>query len=248
MPHLSAEDKVFFKDNGYLVKHDMLTQEQVEEALDVIWEHVEADRADSGSWIDAGPISPRCGDSPVIRLTLHETPLFDLAEELVGKDKLQKGGGPGPKLNFPTGAEDWAPPEGGHLDGYYTPTNGVPEGTVGRFCMGITLYLNHVKHRGGGFTVWPGTHKQAAEYFKTHSLLSVAGGGARRVFDLPEPVEITGPPGTACLWHGQMVHSASKNCAEEIRMALISRLRRIDMNDILFEFPDDVWEYYDGIV
>ena len=30
-------------------------------------------------------------------------------------------------------------------------------------------------------------------------------------------------------------------------MALIARLRRTDMNDILFEFPDDIWEHYDGI-
>ena len=101
MPHLSTEDKTLSKENGYLVKHNMLTEEQAKEALDVIWEHGQADRADTKTWIDAGPISPPCGSHPAIRSTLHETSLFDMAAELVGKDKLQKSAGPGPKLNFP---------------------------------------------------------------------------------------------------------------------------------------------------
>ena len=63
----------------------------------------------------------------------------------------------------------------GHLDGYYTPTNGVPEGTVGYMTINVTIYVEHIEHRGGCFTVFPGTHRMAHEYFKTHSLLSVRG-------------------------------------------------------------------------
>lgn len=247
MPHLTDADKTFFKKNGYLVKHDLLTDQQLSDALDVVWENLDCKRDDPASWINASPNHPPIGAHPAIRATLYETAVFEMAEELVGKGKLNNSTNPGPHFRYPTGETDWETPKGGHLDGYYTPTNGVPEGTVGRFQVGTSFYLNNVVNQGGGFTVWPGTHIQAAEYFKTHSLLTFKGGNANDTFDMPEPVEITGGPGTVCFWHGQLMHTGAKNCAKEIRMALITRLNRKDSNDMLFEFPEDIWTYYEGI-
>ncbi len=243
---LTAEDKSSFQQKGYLVKHDTLTDEQIRAGVDEIWKHIEADRADPSTWIDAGPISPKCGNTTALLDTLYESPIYGMAEQLVGEGMLTRPGSFGPKLNFPTGETEWAA-TGGHLDGYYTPTNGVAEGTVGRFFVGVTLYLTHQYPRGGGFAVWPGTHLQGAEYFRTHSLLKPKGGNVRESFDLPEPVEITGPPGTVCFWHGGLVHSASKNCRPDIRLCMITRLSRRDQDDILFEFPDDPWEYWPAL-
>ena len=246
MPHLSCVDKAFFKENGYLIRQDLLTQEQIDNARDAIWEGLEADRSNPATWIDAGPRVPVPSSHPAIRATVMESPVFSIAEELVGEGQLNPGG-PGPNLVFPSDEQDWSGPSHGHLDGYYTPTNGVPEGTVGLFHVGTTIYVEDIKPQGGGFTLWPGVHRQAAEYFKTHSFLSIQGGTSREVFDLPEPLEVTGPAGTVCFWHGQMVHSGSRNCARNIRMALIARLSRKDLNDIRFETPDDMWQYWEGI-
>ncbi|NKB69712.1 MAG: hypothetical protein GKR89_21795 [Candidatus Latescibacteria bacterium] len=246
MPHLSAEDKELFKEHGYLVRQDVLSRDQIEAAQDALWEGIEADRTDQATWIGAGPRVPVRSNHPAIRATLHESPAFAMAEELVGKDRLNQGG-PGPHLNFPTGSDDWTLPTGGHLDGYYTPTNGVAEGTVGCFQVGVTIYVEDIEPQGGGFTLWPGSHQKAAEYFKTHSLLSLQGGGSRGAFDPGQGREITGPAGTVCFWHGQMTHSGSKNCGRNIRMALIARLARKDVDDIRFESPDDMWEYWEGI-
>ena len=244
---LKDDQKAFFKENGYLVLNDTLTDDQVESGVEAIWPHIDADRNDPSTWIGAGPISPKCGDDPALLATLYESPVYEAAESLVGKGKLTRPGSFGPKLNFPTGETRWSAPGGGHLDGYYTPTNGVPEGTVGRFYVGVTMYLSHQHPTGGGFTVWPGTHLQAAQYFKTHAMLKPKGGNVRDLYDMPEPVEITGPPGTVCLWHGSLVHSASKNYRPDIRFCMITRLNRIDNSDILFEFPDDTWTYWEGI-
>ena len=60
MAHLSPDDRKFFEENGYLVKHDMLTDGRIQEGLDVLWEHIEADRNDPQTWIGAGPRNPRC--------------------------------------------------------------------------------------------------------------------------------------------------------------------------------------------
>lgn len=247
MMSLTADQKSFFKENGYLVLSDTLTDAQVDAGVDAIWPHLDADRDDPSTWVGAGPVSPKCGDDPAILATLFDSPVHEAAESLAGKGKLTRPSSFGPKLNFPTGETEWAPPGGGHLDGYYTPTNGVPEGTVGRFFVGVTMYLSHQVPTGGGFTIWPGTHLQSARYFRTHAMLSVKGGNVRNVYDLPEPVEITGPPGTACLWHGELVHSVSKNCRPDIRLCMITRLNHIDRSDILFEWPDDPWTYWDGI-
>ena len=94
-----------------------------------------------------------------------------MMEEMVGHDQLQSGV-PGPHLVFPSGDDQWSEPKHGHLDGYYTPTNGVPEGTVGYMTLNVTIYVEDIAPRGGCFTVFPGTHKMAHEYFKTKSLLS----------------------------------------------------------------------------
>lgn len=247
MADLTADDKAFFREHGYLVRHGVLSPAQIRGAQDALWEGIRADRNDPATWVGAGPRAPVPASHPAIRATLHESPVFALAEELVGKGRLGSGGAPGPHLVYPSGDSDWTGPDHGHLDGYYTPTNGVPEGTVGLFHVGTTIYVDDVVPRGGGFTLWPGTHRQAAEYFRTHSFLSIAGGSSRDVFDLRDPVEVTGLAGTVCLWHGQLVHSGSKNCARSIRMALIARLARIDLNDIRFETPDDMWQYWEGI-
>ena len=246
MPHLVEDDKRFFKENGYLLVHDVLSERQVEAAVDVLWEDMTLDRESPNTWINPGPIPMSCASHPAIRATLYDSPLFEMAEELVGKGRLANSS-PGPQMTYPTGEDKWEIPSGGHLDGYYTPTNGVPEGTVGKFFLGVSCYVNHVRPRSGGFTLWPGTHIQSEEYFKTHSILSIQGGSSRDVFDLPQPLEVTGPPGTAVLWHGRLIHSASRNCEKEIRMALISRLRPKNMSDILFETPEDMWQHWDGI-
>jgi len=246
MPHLTAEDKAFFKKNGYLVKESLVPADICKAAADAVWSKLDCDRSDPSTYVNAGPAFPSVRDDPATRRVTLDSPVFECAEELVGKGKLRENFA-GPHLRFPTGESDWSLPNHGHLDGYYTPTNGVPEGTVGIFSVGLSIYVEEVKPRGGGFTVWPGTHIQATDYFKTHSLLSFKGGNASDTFDMPEAVEVTGPAGSVCFWHGQLMHTGGKHCGDAIRMAFIGRLSRKDSNDIFLETPDDMWTYWDGI-
>lgn len=247
MPYLTADEKAFFKENGYLIKHGVLTEAQIQAAQEALWSGIDADRNDPKTWINAGPRVPAPASHPAIMATLHESPVFAMAEEMVGKGRLNPNAGPGPHLVYPSGDSDWKLPARGHLDGYYTPTNGVPEGTVGVWQICATIYVDTVKPRGAGFTLWPGTHRSATEYFRTHSLLSLQGGVPEGHFPIGEALEVTGPAGTVCFWHGQLLHSGSKNINDNIRMALIARLARKDISDILFESPDDLWEYWDGM-
>ena len=245
MSLLTAEDKTFFVENGYLIRHNMLSEGQIQGAVDTLWRYIEADRDDPQTWVDAGPRSPDCWDHPAIRATLYETDLFAMCRELAGD--LSDDADPSTILVYPSGSDEWAiklP----HLDGY----NKSEQATVG-FTIGVTVYLSDVAPRGGGFTLWPGSHKTVAEFFKSHSLLGFnmhhPGGiverDMSRIFDLNEPVELVGRAGTACIWHGYMVHSGTSNCSDQIRMALVSRMSTKNWDLLQFETPDDMWEYWE---
>ena len=43
-----------------------------------------------------------------------------------------------------------------------------------------------------------------------------------------------------------MTHTAGSNVGHNVRVAAISRLRRKDLNDIKDEFPEDMWQYWEG--
>ena len=249
MPHLTPEQKNDFKENGCLIIRNALAPEQIQAAQDTLWAGIEANRNDPETWVEAGPRSPASANDPAIRATVHESPLFAMMEEMVGKDLLNPGSA-GPAFVYPSKDKNWSLPVRGHLDGYYTPTNGVAEGTVGYMTMNVTIYVEDIDAKGGCFTYWPGSHRVAHEYFKTHSLLSVQGGVSSDLYQegkFPEGQQFVGKAGDAIFWHGQLFHSGSKNVNRNIRMALIGRFSRKDSNDIRFETNDDQWATWEGI-
>lgn len=244
MSHFTLAEKAFFKKNGYLIKPDLLTQKQIDDAQDVLWDHIEADRDKPETWIDAGPKGNLpCSDHPAVVATLHDTPIYDMAEELVGKDRLRPPGKPLCKMVYPTGHKNWHPPHG-HLDGYIT------DGVAGTFTLGVTVNISDILPKGGGFTAWGGSHLKVADYFKTHSLLNgwdINRGKVSELTDLPNRYEHAAPAGSVCFWHHYMIHTASMNCQDTIRMAFVSRFNFTNLNDIMFDLPHDLWEQWDGL-
>ena len=245
MAYFTDEEKLHFKEQGYVVKSDVVPMHLIDKAVDVVWEEIEADRDDPETWINAGPKGNlKCSNHPDVRATLTETPIQDMCEEMVGKGTLAVSNYTFAKMIYPEGHDNWTPARQMHLDGY------TCEGVVDTFAIAVTVNINHVKPRSGGFSIWPGAHKRAYEYFKTHSLvngLDAFRNAQGEYYDLPTPVDVTGPPGTVTFWHHLMLHSPGVNCGRDIRMAFVSRFRRRDNNDMRFETPDDMWEYWDGL-
>ena len=89
MPHLSPEQKAYFKENGCLVIRNALTPEQVHAAQDTVWASIDADRNTPETWVEASPRCPVSGNDPAIYATVHETPLFAMMEEMVGHGQLR---------------------------------------------------------------------------------------------------------------------------------------------------------------
>ena len=116
---------------------------------------------------------------------------------------------------------------------------------MGHFTLGATIYLGEVEEKGGGFTVWPGSHRIWSEFFRYHDVDCLPGGVAP--FALGDGYEFTGQAGDACLWHGLMTHTAGHNVSHNIRIACIARLRRKDFDQIRYDFSDNIWKYWEGI-
>lgn len=237
----------FFQENGYLVCREMIPREWTEEALDLVWENLDAERSDPASWVDQGyKTIGGVGGSDIVKRIVREGGVHGAAQQLVGAENIYGPGGASPHISFPRSNKAWSIPARGHLDGYYTPHNGVTKGTTGRFMVAATIYIDTVDHKGGGFTLWPGSHRLFAEYFRTHPIDGPQGGVVD--FSLGEPYEFTGGPGDVCFWHGWISHTASTNAGERPRMALITRISRKDQDEWKFDTADgDLWSRWEGV-
>jgi hypothetical protein len=116
------------------------------------------------------------------------------------------------------------------------------------FTIAAAVYFDEVVPRGGGFTVWPGSHRITSRYFATHSYGEyIADSGVLDGLPLGPAHEITGGPGTLVLWHHNIVHGAAPNHSDGIRMAGFQRIARSDIGDIGQRGLAAPWLQYDAI-
>lgn len=246
MTHFTTDEKRQFKQLGYVVKHDIIPEDIRARALDVVWDSLEVDRNDPASWVDGGPGGNLpCSDHNDIGATVHDTPLYEMAEELTGPGKLRPPGNPLCKPRFPTGHDNWEPPHG-HLDGYTDPDRSE----AWTFSVGVTMNIADVGPRCGGFTCWQGSHEKIAEHFRSHSLLTgydINKDQAPDIGGTCERYEHVAPAGSVVFWHHYMLHGASMNCGRDIRMAFVTRFAFSNLNDIMFDLPFNLWDQWDGL-
>lgn len=102
--------------------------------------------------------------------------------------------------------------------------------------------------RGGGFTVWPRSHRLTEEYFTGHTYGDYSA-EQDALHDLePGPAfEITGGPGTLVLWHHNISHGAAPNHSERIRMAGFQRIAYRDIANIGQSALSDIWKMYPAL-
>lgn len=256
-----AERRAFAR-NGFLVLDDLLSRERVDDAHGAVVDAMDADPDDPEQVIGAGYEVAVEGADQAPFTAIAEN-LFPAAEALVGEGVLAPpGSGMQVALNFPD--EDAAAPVHGpkavegHLDGYAA-FDENPEVTT--FQLGAAVYLDDVGPRDGGFTVWPGSHRVAANYFEDHALESLGGKPdnsqlpamgdepgewdyERRLHEQSDPYEISGDAGTVVLWHGLLTHAAGINTGEGVRMAAISRFSREDQDEVRRDAARSLFEYW----
>jgi hypothetical protein len=116
--------------------------------------------------VRATSFCPELQKADVILDLFRDTPASDAAASLLGSEGLERVTTGQIALSFPS-EKDTRPPHP-HLDGLYTPDNGVPAGSVLSFTMLAGLVLSDVATPdAGNLIAWPGSHRILEAYFRS---------------------------------------------------------------------------------
>jgi len=86
--------------------------------------------------------------------------------------------------------------------------------------LNAVLYLEDVRPRSGGFTVYPGSHHrlfQAHTHEANYSPLPNYQETVLEILQDTTPLELVAPRGSVIFWHGRLLHSAGIHVGEDIR-------------------------------
>lgn len=243
---LTVEQKRTFAEMGFVRLPGVIPRERTDTALRAI----NASLGDQGMPPDDLPTlrarsyCPELTKTPPITDLLNGTPLWEIVESAIGMGKIGPVNHGQIALRFPSMDPPRAPHP--HIDGMYTPTNGVPKGTIANFTALVGVMLSDVPDDfAGNFTVWPGTHRLNEEYFRAHGPEALLEGMPQ--VNLPAPVQTTGRAGDAVLCHYLLSHGIAGNSAPHIRYAIYFRLSHVDHETMKWESMTDMWREWDGM-
>jgi Phytanoyl-CoA dioxygenase (PhyH) len=187
---------------------------------------------------------PELQGAPAITDLVNSSTVWSYAESAIGSRQIRGLTRGQIALRFPS-MEPLRPPHP-HLDGMYTPSNGVPKGTIRNFTALVGVVLSEIPHADmGNLTVWPGSHVQYEQYFRERGPQALLEGMPNVV--LSDPVQLTGEPGDAVLCHYQLGHGIAGNSSPNIRYAIYFRLSHVGHDTMHWECMTDIWREWEGM-
>jgi len=242
---LTRSEKDSLRERGYAVLPGLVPRERVDAAVRAINASLGRGlRPEDVPRFRATSFCPELQKADVILDLFRETPASAAAASLVGGDGLERVTTGQIALSFPT--DKGARPPHPHLDGLYTPDNGVPAGSVLSFTMLAGIVLSDVTTPdAGNLVVWPGSHRRLEDYFRARGPKSLLAGMPDIDLESPEPV--LARAGDVVLCHYQLAHAAGFNTSPHVRYAVYFRLKRKGHDRQRWECLTDVWREWPGL-
>jgi len=258
---LTDDEVLQFKNDGYLVKRGVIDQDYCKTARERLWDDAPPSLSedDPESWI--GPFKPedeseekqnfRKGYRWQYRKVGGEQWMADglpchsyvqsVVNQLLGKDRFtQPSRVRGIYCTLPYGDVE-RKPRSVHID-------------EGPSTLGVVCYVDRVDPDGGGFTVWPGSHKRMYYTSQSRHLRQDTDAYIQVKQDLDDTwetssVQTFGDPGDIVFWHHRMAHMASPNYTRNIRKAVLTDFRFTNVGE-LSEIPpgENMWEDWSDAV
>lgn len=246
---LSEEQKSFFRENGYVVLPQAVSPEMVGRARQSInfamGQGIPQDKLTT--W-NSQSFFPELARTEPISDLFNESGVLPALSSLLGEGKVSRAGGGQIALRFPRepGTQPKAP--GPHVDGMYSPHNGVPKGTLGSFTALAGVFLSHVaSQNAGNFCVWPGTHRLFAEYFREHGAKCLLEENKLPPIEMPQPLQIEARAGDAVIVHYLLAHGVGWNVSPDVRYAIFFRVAVPEHKDQRVEVLTDIWREWPGL-
>lgn len=243
---LSLDQKREFAERGFIKLPGIVSQELVVRARRAINAYLgqHGMAPNELNKYRAQSYCPGLTGDPAISNLYNTSPLREVAESLIGQIKPVNGGQIA--LRFPSPPDEAPREPGPHLDGMYTPTNGVQEGTIGNFTALVGVFLSDVPEPfSGNFTTWPGTHTLYETYFREHGPQSLLDGLPK--IEMPAPEQFVCQAGDAALVHYQIAHGIAGNASPNIRYAIFFRLLHVDHDQNHWDCMTDIWKEWPGM-
>jgi ectoine hydroxylase-related dioxygenase (phytanoyl-CoA dioxygenase family) len=189
---------------------------------------------------------PEVQSSTAITDLFNKTPAKDLVGSIMDIDRIHPITSGQIALRFPASGSEPRPAHP-HLDGMYSPTNGVKAGQISNFTALVCVMLSDVTgDHAGNLSVWPKTHHQYEAYFQEHGAEALLDG--MPPIELPEPVQVTGKRGDIVIAHYNLAHGVTPNISPNIRYAVFFRMKHLDINETNWQRPmEDIWMHWPGI-
>jgi Phytanoyl-CoA dioxygenase (PhyH) len=233
---LSQEEVTFFKENGYLIKRGILDRALMERARETMWGGAPAQlqRDNPTTWV--GPFQEKSDDRESVRYEytwkyrapgkeawmvqlLPKNPVvWAIAEQLLGVGQVQA-----PERVRGIYA---ILPEGNKPDHpYRCHVDQHP------FHLGVVAYIDTVQPNGGGFTVWPGSHRQFYPTFATQHTFTPTAATQTVMAQVNQQayVDCHGEAGDVVFWHHRLGHSAGHNRSNRLRQAVLYDFSKRDL-------------------
>jgi hypothetical protein len=133
-----------------------------------------------------------------------------------------------------------------HIDGMYTPTNGVAAGTLQHFTALLGIFLSDTPAAEmGNLVVWPGSHLALAEHFRQRGLQEITSGFP--AVSLAQPRSLRVRAGDVVLSHYLLAHAGGPNRAPHVRYAVFFRLWHQDHTQAGTRPLGDPWALWEGV-
>ena len=256
MAILLAENELrFFRDNGFLIKRKVLDQDLIAKAVGVFWENAPPymRRDDPKTWY--GPVqeeyeiddghSFRKGfrwnfrsidtEPYMFKMVPNDPNIVGMASQLLGPNLSPPKRVRGIYTTLPNRDKT---PLANHLHVDEHPFN-----------LGVVAYLGPVGPMGGGFRVWPTSHRRFYYQYETQyeGGRPEAYGETKAFFETQPSTECTGGAGDVVFWHHRLAHMAGHNQSTNIRLAVLYDFRRSDIEEARAKPPlENMWKDWPG--
>ncbi|MBH0781811.1 phytanoyl-CoA dioxygenase family protein [Nocardia bovistercoris] len=213
---LTREQLLQFAERGYIVIPDVVPPDVLAAANKAVDNQLRTHSPEEGH---AGPhfMFPLWEEEPDLAALLRDTEAFTLAEELTGDGAMEYPWQTQIAMTYPPYTDDRGMP---HIDGGMRRKADEPPRT---FTMLAGFFLTDQDGDDtGNLYVWPGTHRQHAEYFRAHGPDAFT---SYPDIELPEREQVRARAGDLLLKHYMVGHNVGSNTSDSVRRTVYFRLK-----------------------